>query len=133
MAKDDPALIADLPKAEAMIDRAVALDEGWNAGALHAFLISYEMARGGPDAAGRSRREFDRAVALSQGRLAAPYVSYAEAVPLQRQDPKEFRRLLEQALAINADADPPDRLANLIAQRRARWLLSRMDELFLNP
>lgn len=134
LAKDEPALIADLPKVEAMIDRAVVLDEAWDEGALHTFLISYETARsGGGDSAERSRREFERAVALSAGRLAAPYVSYAEAVPLQRQQAAEFRRLLQQALAVNPDADPPDRLANLVAQRRARWLLSRMDELFLNP
>jgi predicted anti-sigma-YlaC factor YlaD len=133
-AKDDPDLIADLPKVEAMIDRAIVLDEAWDDGALHAFLISYEMARGGAgDAAERTQRHFERALALSAGRLAAPYVSYAEAVPLRRQQAAEFRRLLEQALAIDADAYPPARLANLVAQRRARWLLGRMDELFLNP
>jgi predicted anti-sigma-YlaC factor YlaD len=133
-AKDDPALIAELPKVEALIDRAVALDENWDHGTLHAFLITYEMVRSGPgDAAARSRREFERAVALSSGRLAAPYVNYAEAVPLRRQQAAEFRRLLEQALAINADAYPSARLANLVEQRRARWLLGHMDELFLNP
>jgi predicted anti-sigma-YlaC factor YlaD len=72
-------------------------------------------------------------VALSSGRHAAPFVNYAEAVPLRRQQAAEFRRLLEQALAINADAYPSARLANLVAQRRARWLLGRMNELFLNP
>lgn len=134
LAKDDPALIGDLPKAEALIDRAVALDESWDHGALHTFLIAYEMARpGSPDAAARAQREFDRAVAESAGRLAAPYVAYAEAVPVQRQQAAEFRRVLAQALAVNPDADPADRLANLVAQRRARWLLSRIDDLFLNP
>lgn len=131
LGKDQPDLIADLPQVDALIDRAVALDEGWADGALHTFLISYDLARGGPDAAARSRRDFDRAVTLSHGRLASPYVAYAEAVPLQRQDAAEFRRLLLQALAIKVDADPPDRLENLIEQRRARWLLGRMDELFL--
>jgi hypothetical protein len=29
------------------------------------------------------------------------------------------------------DAAPDQRLANLISQRRARWLLSRADELFI--
>jgi len=33
-------------------------------------------------------------------------------------------------LAADVDADPPHRLANVIAQRRARWLLSRTAELF---
>jgi len=38
--------------------------------------------------------------------------------------------LLERALAIDVDARPEWRLANLIMQHRARWLLSRSDELF---
>ena len=36
-------------------------------------------------------------------------------------------------LAIHPDEFPPVRLANLIMQRRARWLLSRTDKLFLPP
>jgi predicted anti-sigma-YlaC factor YlaD len=39
--------------------------------------------------------------------------------------------LLEKALSIDPDADPSHRLLNVIAQRRARWLLERIDELFL--
>ena len=35
------------------------------------------------------------------------------------------------ALAINPDEKPEFRLMNLVLQRRARWLLSRTDELFL--
>ena len=44
---------------------------------------------------------------------------------------KEFESLLHQALAINPDAKPEWRLANLVTQRRAKWLLSRTDQLFL--
>ena len=43
----------------------------------------------------------------------------------------EFKELLNRALAINPDAKPEWRLVNLVMQRRARWLLSRTDELFL--
>jgi hypothetical protein len=46
------------------------------------------------------------------------------------QNKTEFRMLLEQALAIDPDKDKSVRLANLIAQRRARALLDRIDELF---
>jgi predicted anti-sigma-YlaC factor YlaD len=38
--------------------------------------------------------------------------------------------LLQAALAINPNAQPETRLANLIMQRRARWLLKRVDEYF---
>jgi hypothetical protein len=39
---------------------------------------------------------------------------------------------LKKALAISPEAHPDNRLANLVAQRRARRLLGRMDDLFLN-
>jgi len=70
-------------------------------------------------------------VELSQGKQAAPFVAYAEAVCVQLQQRAEFAEFLQQALAINAYAVPESRLANLVAQRRARWLLGRMDELFV--
>jgi predicted anti-sigma-YlaC factor YlaD len=129
--KDDARLIADLPLVEALIDRALAVNEAFDAGAIHAFLITYEMSRSGPDPAGRARTHFERAVALSDGRQAAPFVAFAEAVCIQQQDRARFIQLLEQALAINPDERPEWRLANLVLQQRARWLLGRIDELFL--
>jgi predicted anti-sigma-YlaC factor YlaD len=57
----------------------------------------------------------------------------AESVAVQRQDEAQFKSSLERALAIDPDAKPEWRLSNLILQQRARWLLSRTDELFLSP
>ena len=134
VSKDQPALLADQPIVEALIDRALELKEDFEQGAIHSFLISYEMARAGRpgDLAARARRHFDRAMELSHGRLAAPLVSLAEAVAVQKQDKTEFQSLLQQALAIHPDATPSSRLQNLVAQRRARWLLGRTEELFLD-
>ncbi len=133
LSKDDPALIADLPTVEALIGRAYALDESFDAGAIHVFLISYEMSQSGlrEDAAARARRHFDRALELSHHLQAAPYVAYAEAVTIAEQDKAEFKGMLDQALAIDVDAKPEWRLANLVMQRRARWLLVHTDDLFL--
>jgi predicted anti-sigma-YlaC factor YlaD len=39
--------------------------------------------------------------------------------------------MLDKALSFNPDEEPRFRLVNLIAQRRARWLKSRADDLFL--
>jgi len=137
LSKDNPDLIAELPIVEAMMDQALVLDEGYGDGAIHSFLINYEMSRPGGtgDPAARSKQHFDRAMALSQGQLAGPMVSFAESVSVQKQDLKGFESLLNQAIAINADAKPEWRLSNLIAQRRAKWLLTRSDQLFLraNP
>ena len=133
LAKDDPALIADLPITEALIERALELDETFDRGAIHGFLISYEASRtaaaGTP--ADRARAHFERAVTISHARLAGPYVALAEAVSVQTQDAREFNDLLQRALAIDPDAAPESRLVNLTMQRRARWLLARTDQLFL--
>jgi len=135
LSKDNPDLIAELPLAEAMMDRALALDEAFDYGAIHVYFITYEMSRPGGtgDPAARSRQHFERALALSKGLQAGPMVALAEAVCVQKQDQKQFETLLQQALTINVDIKPEWRLANLVMQRRARWLLSRQDQLFLRP
>jgi predicted anti-sigma-YlaC factor YlaD len=133
LSKDNPDLIGDQPIVEALIDRALELNEKFDSGAIHTFLISYESARNGPegDPADRARKHFDRAMELAGPFQAAPLVSFAEAVSLQKQNRKEFEDLLKKAVAIDADAKPEFRLTNLIMQRRARWLQSRIDDLFL--
>jgi predicted anti-sigma-YlaC factor YlaD len=131
--KDNPDLVGDLPLVEAMIDRALELNESYDYGAIHSFLITYEMSRQGAEGKPevRSRRHFDRAMELCGGQLAGPLVALAEAVSVRNQNVTEFKELLDRALAIIPDAKPEWRLVNLVMQRRARWLLSRTDELFL--
>lgn len=133
VSRDRPDLIADQLFAEALIDRAFALDPDFESGAIHGFLISYEAARQGVggDPLARSRRHFDRNVALTQGQLASPFVSLAETVSVAQQNRAEFESLLRRALAVDADARPEWRLQNLIVQRRARWLLACEDDLFV--
>jgi len=133
LSKNNPDLVADQPVVEALIDRALQLDESWNQGSIHGFLIGYESSRiGGQEgAARRARSHFDRVMELSKGELASPLVSLAEAVPLPAQDKKEFVALLNRALAIEPGARADATLENMVMQRRARWLLGRLDDLFL--
>ena len=130
---DDPELIADMPSVEAMIDRALELDEAYEAGAIHTFLVSYEMIRQGAEGepAKRARKHYNRAIELSGGQQAGPYVALAEAVSVETQNKKEFNELLEKALEVDVDARPEWRLLNIIMQRRAEWLLGRTEDLFL--
>jgi predicted anti-sigma-YlaC factor YlaD len=134
VSKDNAELIADQSIVAALIDRALALNEEHDRGAIHAFMITFEMVRPekGSDAAARARQHFNRAMELSQGQQAGPLLSLAESVAVPAQNRAEFESLLERALAINPDAAPESRLVNLVMQRRARWLLSRKDELFLD-
>jgi predicted anti-sigma-YlaC factor YlaD len=132
ISKDDPELSADQTRVEALARRALALDEGFEAGAIHDFFIAYE---GGRASVGGSieeaRRHLERSLELSRGHRAGPLVTFAETVSVGRQDKAEFKQLLDRALAIDPNAAPEFRLANLLAQRRARWLLGRIDELFV--
>jgi predicted anti-sigma-YlaC factor YlaD len=72
-------------------------------------------------------------VDLAGGRLAGPYVSYAEAVAVPLEDRELFESMLHKALEIDVNAIPEARLENLVMQSRARWLLGRADALFLPP
>lgn len=134
LSKDQPEQYADQPLVEAMIDRALLLDEAFDRGAIHTLLISYEMARPGQSAtaAPRARAHFARAVELSRHRAAGPLVALAETVAVALQDRAEFESLLKQAIEINVDDEPETRLVNLIMQERARWLLTRTDDLFVD-
>ena len=131
VSKDDPELVADQTIVEALIDRAFELQPDYDHGALDEFLISYESVRQvSGDFAPRSRKHFERAVGLTSGQSAAPYVAMAETVSESKQDSEEFKSLLKKALAINPDARPEWKLVNLVMQLRAQWLLSHEDELF---
>lgn len=130
LSKDDPDAVADVPLMSAMMARAMTLDETFDAGALHVFMISFEMARSGARGQPAAREHFRRALELSGGRQAGPYVALAEAVAVPAQDRREFETLLAAALKIDPDLAPEWRLANTLMQRRAQWLLARADQLF---
>jgi predicted anti-sigma-YlaC factor YlaD len=126
-------MIARLPVVEALLARARALDPDWDKGALDEFDIVLAGTRpGAPLDEKRLREDYERALRLSEGQRASLFVGYAESSAVQRQDAGEFRDLLDRALAIDPDAHTEIRLANLMAQRRARWLLDHVDALFLD-
>ena len=129
--KDDLGLVAELPIAGALVGRVLELDEGFEDGAAHEFFISYEGGRPGGDRE-RARHHYRRALALSEGTRASPHLALAEAVTVREQDLDEFRGLIAAALAVDLDLEPKQRLANTVAQRRARWLEGRIPELFVD-
>jgi predicted anti-sigma-YlaC factor YlaD len=132
--KGSPEMIGQLPLVEMMVNRIVELDEAFDNGAVPEMLITLEAARSGvklEDQEAAMRKHFDRALEISKGKRAGTYVSFAENADELAQNAAEFKSMLEKALAIDIDADPTTRLANVIAQRRARWLLAHQSDLFL--
>ena len=131
VSKSDASMLARLPEVEAAVDRALELDESWNDGALHEFLVVFASAKPGEPDFDRIRKHFQRTLELSQGKHAGLFVAYAEAVMVPKQNRAEFRALLEKGLAIDPDKHKDVRLANLVAQQRALRLMARTDDLIL--
>jgi len=131
--KSDMDLLADLNLIDPIMRRCLELDESYDQGALHEFMISYQGGRSQLQGGGASlaREHFARAVELSGTIRVGSLVSLAESVSVGEQNRIEFERLLEQALEFDVDVYVETRLANLVAQKRARLLLARSDSLFL--
>jgi len=127
----DPELVADFPLVQAMAARAITLDDDWDRGALHDFFVVLESERPGGDL-DEAERHFRRALELNGGHRAGTYVSMAENVCVKRQNGEKFVQLLNEALAVDVDVLPDERVVNLINQRRARILLERSADLFLD-
>ena len=132
--KFDMSLSVNSSKAVKLINRAFVLDETMDGGSIHEFYVTYYGAlpaeMGGSEK--KAREHFKRAVEISKGLKAGPYLSLASSVCVNRQDRAGFVSLLEEALAIDPDADPANRLVNLINQEKARWMLDNIDRFFLS-
>lgn len=118
---------------ESIMRRCLALDPDYDDGSIHEFFMVFESTRsaaagGSVDAA---RAYYDKALTASRNQRASPHVVMATAVMIPTQDLAGFRTLLQQALAVNIDDYPGQRLANSIAQDKARWYLDHIDLFFL--
>ncbi|MGC4118215.1 MAG: TRAP transporter TatT component family protein [Myxococcales bacterium] len=131
--KDDMNMVGRLSEVEALMGRALELDETWSAGSIHEFYVTYDNSRGEAVGGGlkKAKAHYDRALELSKGKKVGALVSWVESVAIQTQDRKLFDELLDKVLAFNVDEEPRFRLVNLISQRRARFLKAHVDDYFL--
>lgn len=129
---NDSEVSADQPIVDALARRALALDPSWEMGTLHEFFVSWEAGR---SSIGGSKEQaldhYNQAVELSKGLKASPFVTYAESITIPAQDRQGFQDALERALAVDATQPNDQRLVNILMQKRARWLLPRVDEYFI--
>jgi predicted anti-sigma-YlaC factor YlaD len=129
---NDSELSADQPLVEALARRALELNPCWGLGSIHEFFVNWESARstiGG--SVERAREHYAKDLACAAGRRAFPYVVFAESVSVAKQDKAQFKELMQKALAVDVSRKDDQRLANLLAQKRARFQLGRVDELFI--
>jgi hypothetical protein len=130
--KDDVEMVAYLPKAKTLFDRIVVLDASYNNGLAHMALgllkAGLPKALGGdPDGA---KAEFEKAMAITQGKFLIPRVMMAINLGVTLGDRKFFHDNLVQVLATSPAVMPDARLANELAHLKAKRYLAHEKELF---
>ena len=132
LSRSDPDAVADLPRVEAMMARALALDRTFFHGGPDLFFGVYYGGRSrllGGDPA-KARMHFERAVAASGGRFLMTKVLMARYYAVQAQDRALFERLLKEVESAPAGLLSEEALANTLAKERAKALLKQAEELF---
>ena len=130
--KRDLELVGDVPVVAALLDRALELDESYDQGALHEFAITFDSARPEGTTPDKQKAHFDRAKALANGEKTSALVTWAQAVSGPGQNKAEYESLLKEAASYDVDQPKArkNRLANVLSQRRAQFLLAHLDDVF---
>jgi predicted anti-sigma-YlaC factor YlaD len=122
-----------LPGADALMERVLKLDEFYGGSSIHEFYVTYYASL--PDYMGgnmdKAREHFEKAIELSGGKSTSAYLAFATGICIKEQNVKEFKDLLEKVLELDPEADPQNRLLNILNQRKARWLLQHIEDFFL--
>ena len=123
-----------IPEFYALVERAYEIDPDFNSGALDEFMLIYHASI--PEVMGGDKSKvehhYQKALEKSKGLSAGPYVTYAQTVSIPAQNYGKFKELLEKALSIDPDKDPSNRLVNIIAQQKARYLLDSAALFFID-
>jgi hypothetical protein len=136
--KDDIALISHLPKARALLERVVQLDDAENDRdpvlralphvGLASMATALSKAMGGDPELGD--KHFKRAMELTKNKFLLAQVFYARRYAVAVQNRELFHKTLVGVLQTDPAIWPEQRLANEIAHRKARRYLKKEKEWF---
>ena len=129
---DSTAVLRDIPKVTALLERAAELDGSYFEGLPHVMIGSLHAFRpplfgGSPE---KSKESFDKAFAVAGDSFLLPKYFYARFYLYRVQDADEFARVLKEVDAAQPKTEDPYRLLNLIAQQKSATLLGEIDALF---
>ena len=132
--RGNPFDVVKLPVVKKLLITAIALDPKWGKGALYSAMMSYTSSR--PDLFGEILKDsvtfyYSKAISASDSLDAGPFVSYAESIDKKFQQKDAFEQKLQFVLDMDVENDKDLRLSNIIAQERAKWLLLKKSEYFL--
>ena len=130
----NPHELINIPTIGRLLNAAISLDQNWRNGALYSAMMSYSAVR--PDLGGKALIDtvdyyFEKALQLSDSLDASIYVGYAESIHIPQQEKKEFEDKLNFVIAMDINKNKNNKINNIISKRRAEWLLSKTNDLFL--
>ena len=132
----DPDFAADRDGAIKMLFKALELDPDFGNGMLDEIMMQYYVSM--PEGMGGSMEKalyhYKHGVELSGDRLVSIHVSYASTICTKKQSQEgydEFTAVLESVLERDVESVKENRLANIISQQKAAWLLENRDDYFL--
>tara|TARA_S200000501_G_scaffold121912_1_gene114821 strand:+ start:86 stop:952 length:867 start_codon:yes stop_codon:yes gene_type:complete len=128
----DPQYLIDLPNIKWLLENAITIDPDWQKGTLSAAMMSVYLndLSGDKNAEKIALSYFDLAEKQSNGLNASIYVTLAENYAVSKQDKKLFIELLDKAINVDISKDKSLKQSNKLSQSRAKWLKSRVDDLF---
>jgi len=126
LSKDSPEDVADLPRAKALIDRVIELNDKYFYGIPHLFMIAYysmpKMFGGDFD---KAKQEYEKEKEISGGKFVLADFYMAKYYAVGKQDKKLFDELITSIRETKDDVIP-ENLLTLMAKRKAEVLAEKM-------
>ena len=132
--RGNPFELINLPYVGRLLNKCIQIDPEWNHGSLYSAMMSFTTTRS--DLSETMLRDtvdhyFNKTISSSNGMDAGPYLTYAESIHKTFQERKDFVDKLNYVLEMDIIPNSDHELSNLIAKSRAKWLLTKTDEYFL--
>ena len=132
--RGDPFELINLPNVGRLLRTGIDIYPEWANGSFYSAMMSFTTTRS--DLNETMLRDsvdfyFDKAIFYSNGKDAGPYLTYAESIHKPFQERKDFVDKLNYVINMENKPSNEFELTNLLAKSRAKWLLARTDEYFL--
>ena len=129
---DNPQSLIDLPYAEIMMQRVLDMDETYFQASAHLFFgtlwgMKPRILGGDPE---KARAHFERNLEITGHKFLLSYIYYAKYVAVKTLDETFFDELLNKVEETPADILPEYQLLNVIAKKKAGYLIKDKENLF---
>jgi hypothetical protein len=129
---DNPRALMELPKAQTLMQRVMDLDETFFHGSSHLFIGSIFGTK--PPMLGgdleKAKAHFEKNLEITKGKFLMSYLYYARFYAAKILDEDLFDQFIVKINDTPAEVLPEYQLLNVIAKKKAQYLIAKRNELF---